>query len=68
MKLRLGLLNEDLADRFCVSETTCSNTFKTWIRFFSETLGKALVNWLPKESIQEHMPKIYREADMIKSE
>ena len=31
MRLRLGLLNEDLADGFCISPTHCSNTFKTWI-------------------------------------
>ena len=29
MRLRLGLLNEDLADRFMISNSNCSNTFKT---------------------------------------
>lgn len=62
MRLRLGLLNEDLADRFGISKATCCNTFKTWIRFLSETLGKGLVKWLPKESIQENMPRIFRKA------
>ena len=31
MRLRLALLNEDLADRFGISPTICSNTFTTWI-------------------------------------
>lgn len=62
MRLRLGLLNEDLADRFCISPASCSNIFKTWVRFLSETLGKALVAWLPKESILQNMPKVYRKA------
>jgi len=62
MRLRLGLLNEDLADRFNISPASCSNTFKTWIRFLNDTLGKALVCWLPKESILENMPKVYRKA------
>ena len=40
MRLRLGLLNEDLADRFGISTTICLNIFKTWIRFLVQTLGK----------------------------
>ena len=52
MRLRLGLLNEDLADRFCISPTHCSNVFKRWIRLLSKTVGK-LVAWLPKESVME---------------
>ena len=66
VKLRLGLLNEDLADRFNVSPANCSNTFKTWIRLLAEILGKALVVWLPKESILENMPQVYRKAGHTK--
>ena len=57
----LGLLNEDLADRFCISPIHCSNIFKTWIRLLSKTVGK-LVAWLPKESVMEAMPKIFKTA------
>ena len=49
MRLRLGLLNEDLADRFMISNSNCSNTFTTWLRFLSVTLGDNLVQWIPKE-------------------
>ena len=31
MRLRLGVLLEDLAFRFCVSTTTCSEIFNKWI-------------------------------------
>lgn len=33
MRLRLGLLLEDLSDRFNVSVSTCSNIFNLWIDF-----------------------------------
>jgi len=61
MRLRLTVLNEDLADRFGISVTTCSNIFKTWTRFLAQTLGK-LVAWLPKENILDNMPKAFRKA------
>ena len=58
MRLRLGLLNEDLADRFDISPTVCSNTFKTWVRIIRLVLAAdGLIKWLPKETILEHMPK-----------
>ena len=62
MRIRLGLLNEDLADRFGISSTVCSNTFKTWIRLLRILLGDALVKWLPVEAIRDNMPTAYRRA------
>ena len=32
MKIRLGLLNEDIADRSKVSRTLISQIFSTWVR------------------------------------
>ena len=61
MRLHLGLLNEDLADRFGISTTICSNIFKTWIRFLAQPLGK-LFAWLPKENIMENIPKVFRKS------
>ena len=66
MRLRLGLLNEDLTDRFGISTTICSNIFKTWIRFLAQTLGR-LVAWLPKENIMENMTKISRKSWSFKA-
>ena len=54
MCLRLGLLNEDLAENFGVSPTLCSYIFTTWIKLLSKVLSKALVVWPLKESIREH--------------
>ena len=50
MRIRLGILNEDLADRFGIAPSTCSSIFK------------ALVQWLPKESIMENMRKAFKKA------
>ena len=44
MRLRLGLLNEDIADRFGILPTLSSRIFTTWIRVFSKFLGHALIN------------------------
>ena len=62
MRLRLGLLNEDLADRFGISTTLCSRTFTTWIRLISKVLGTALVVWLPRESIRDNLSNAFIKA------
>ena len=60
MRLRLGLLNEDLADRFNISQATCSSIFTTWIRLLSSLLGDALVRWLPRETVYSNLPSMFR--------
>ena len=59
MLLRLGLLNGDLAERFKVSPALCSYISTTWLIHLSKVLGKALVVWPPRESIRDHLPKIF---------
>ena len=44
MRLRLGLLNEDLADRFCISPSTCSRIWTTWIKFLKRELMCLIFN------------------------
>ena len=61
IKLRYELLNEDLTDRFCISPNHCSDILETSIRLLSKSVGKLLV-WLPKESVAETMPKIFKTA------
>lgn len=39
MKLRMGLSNIDLAERFCVSESTVNNINLTWVNFVYNVLG-----------------------------
>ena len=53
MRLRLGLMNEDLADRFGISTGSPSSIFTTWINLLSKVLGHCMLTWLPKESVQE---------------
>ena len=62
MRFRLGILNENLADRFCISPELCSRTFTTWIRLMHQLLGHALVVWLSKEAIQQNLPNVFRKA------
>ena len=62
LRIRFGILNEDLADRFGISPTVCSNTFKTWIRLLRIVLGDSLVQWLPIEAVREHLPEVYQKA------
>ena len=58
MRLRLGLLNEDVADRFDISPTKSSFMFTTWIKILSKLL-KNLVAWLPREAIRDNFPKAF---------
>ena len=39
MRLRLGLLSQDLQDRFKISSYLCSTIFSTWLRALSQTIG-----------------------------
>lgn len=55
MKLRLGMLNEDLADRFGVSWTHVSNVFVTWLKILSELLGELVFN-PPAEIVRGNLP------------
>ena len=66
-RMRLGILNEDLADRFGISPTVCSNTFKTWIRLLRIVLGDSLVQRLPIEAICEHLSEVYKKLVIVDS-
>ena len=57
VRLRLGLLEQDIAYRFGVSQSTVSRIFTTWINFLFLEF-KQIPLWPPKES---HMPKIFQQ-------
>ena len=59
MKLRLGRLTHDLAERLQVSEGTTSSIFATCVKFLGNTLFDALVFWLPKETVLSNLPPIF---------
>ena len=41
-KLRLNLTEKDLSDRFDISQSTVSSTFKTWIRVLAKVLANLI--------------------------
>ncbi|XP_069113086.1 uncharacterized protein [Argopecten irradians] len=45
MRLRLGLLLEDLARRFGISVTSCSNIWRTWVQFLAQDMVPLLMFW-----------------------
>ena len=45
MKIRLGLLNEDIADRFKVFLTLISQIFSTWVRATVKVLSCIIKVW-----------------------
>ena len=58
IRLCLGILNENLDDRFCISPALCSRIFTAWIRLLCQLLGHALVLWLPREAIRRNLPTV----------
>ena len=45
MKMRLGLLNEDMVDEFKVSRTLISQIFSTWVRAAAKVLSCMIKVW-----------------------
>jgi DDE superfamily endonuclease/Helix-turn-helix of DDE superfamily endonuclease len=66
MKLRLGLLNRDLADRFNISSALCSKTIKTWLVAMRRSLGH-LVFWPSKEQVTSTKPARFRNLPDIRA-
>ena len=58
IRLRMGLLNKDVADRFDKSPTKSSFIFTSWIKLQSKLL-KNLVACLPREAIRDNFPKAF---------
>ena len=65
MRYLLGIHNEDLADRFCISPALCWREFSIWIRLLRQVLGHALIVWLPREAIRQNLPKVFRKAGIV---
>ena len=58
MRLRLGLLKQDLADRFCVSTSTVSRTLITWYTVLADHL-RHLITWPSRDVIASRMPQCF---------
>ena len=59
MRLRLGLLIEDLAFRFCISAGTVSQIIITWVILLSKELER-LILWLCRNTIRGTMPNCFK--------
>ena len=61
IRLRLNLLERDLAIRFGVHESTISRTFTRWINYLYLTFG-GLPLWPTWEKVERSMPECFKEA------
>lgn len=59
MKVRLGLLNKDIAYRFAVPFTTVSRILREWIPLLSATL-KPLIVWPSKDKVRSKLPRVFK--------
>ena len=59
MRLRMGLLVEDLAFRFKITCSQVSCIFTTWIKLLSRELG-VLIVWPSKAQVKKTMPYCFR--------
>ena len=63
MKLRLGLTNGDIDDRFGISPSTVSRIWTTWVKFLSTKLSSLI--YLPeKDDISAMMPTSFKRAGL----
>ncbi|XP_046874125.1 uncharacterized protein LOC124466350 isoform X2 [Hypomesus transpacificus] len=58
-RVRLGCLQQDLANRFNVSQSTVSRICITWTNFLYFMLGSLLI-WPSRESVNDLMPQCFK--------
>ena len=61
LRLRLGLFEKDLANRYRVSVSTVSDICRSWIRFMKSELQPRCIIWPSKEQIKHYMPPVFKE-------
>ena len=61
MKLRLGLMNEDLSDRFGTTTSVVSSIFNTWIKVLAKCL-RGMIHYPDKISARENLPDCFKNS------
>ena len=59
VRLRLGLLQRQIADIFCISQPSVSKIFTTWITMLYHVFKQVLVRWPSKQLVKRHLPKCF---------
>ncbi|XP_057313833.1 uncharacterized protein LOC130655142 [Hydractinia symbiolongicarpus] len=59
MKLKLGLLNKDLAYRFGLSETVASRIYRRWVPITSRETCHLII-WPDREALRRHLPNSFK--------
>ena len=62
IRLRVGLLEKDLADRFNISQSLVSIIFNTWLNLLYQHLT-SLLFWPSREMIQKNLPKEFSKCE-----
>ena len=60
LRLRLGLLEKDLAERYRVSVASVSIICRTWIKFLRKELQPRCKQWPSKEKLFYYMPPVFK--------
>ena len=58
MKLKLGLLNTDLAFRFNITQSDFSRIFNQWVPALSNAM-EFLIVWPERDTLRNHLPKCF---------
>ena len=61
MRLRLGLLEQDLTYRFGISQPSVSSILHNWLPILATRLS-FLVTWPRREELQKTIPACFRES------
>jgi len=59
VRLRLGLLQRQIADIFGISQSSVSKIFTTWITMLYHVFKQVLVTWPSKQLVKMHLPKCF---------
>ena len=59
MKLRLGLLHQDVVNIFGLELTIVSNVYRLWLPILSKYV-RTLIGWSDRNSIRKHMPVCFK--------